>query len=156
MRQSGACVASFFSPVGIVFDPYTHDNNQLSLWYLLTILSISQPLHPFTEHMCRRPLTEFMVSLDHPLNPSTPSPLHGAYVPATAGTHAGLLVYTPYITYIYILYIIYILIPPPLRTILPTVIHGFCADAQQWKKCWWLVLCAFLCRFFAVVYSLHY
>ena len=27
MRQSGACVASIFPPLGIVFDPYTHDNN---------------------------------------------------------------------------------------------------------------------------------
>ena len=34
-----------------------------------------------------------MVCLKHPLNPSTPSPLPGACVPATAGTHAELLVY---------------------------------------------------------------
>ena len=36
-----------------------------------------------------------MFYADHPLNPSTPSPLPGACVPATAGTHAELLeVYT--------------------------------------------------------------
>ena len=34
-----------------------------------------------------------MVCLNHRLNPSTPSPLPGACVPATAGTHAELLVY---------------------------------------------------------------
>ena len=31
-----------------------------------------------------------MVYLNHPLNPSTPSPLSVAFVPATAGTQAGL------------------------------------------------------------------
>ena len=33
-----------------------------------------------------------MVYLNHPLNPSIPSPLPGACVPATTGTHAELLV----------------------------------------------------------------
>ena len=33
-----------------------------------------------------------MVYLNHPLNPSIPSPLPGSCVPATSGTHAELLV----------------------------------------------------------------
>ena len=45
------------------------------------------PLH------ARQQLTEIMTSRNHPLNPKTPSPLHGACVPATAGKHAELLVY---------------------------------------------------------------
>ena len=49
----GACVASIFPPLGIVFDPCTHDNLQ-KLWYLLTVLSTPQPLHPFTGHVYRQ------------------------------------------------------------------------------------------------------
>ena len=39
-----------------------------------------------------------MISPNHLVNSSTPSPLPGACVPATAGMHAELLVCTAYIT----------------------------------------------------------
>ena len=63
MRQSGACVSSTVPPLGIAF------------W----------PFHP------RQQLTAVMTSPSHLLDPSTPSPLPGACVPATAGRHAELL-----------------------------------------------------------------
>ena len=63
MRQSGACVSSTFPPLGIVF------------W----------SFHP------RQQLTAVIVSPNHLLNPSTSSPLTGACVPATAGTHTVLI-----------------------------------------------------------------
>ena len=66
MRQSGACVSSTFPSLSIV----------------------SRPLHP------RQQLTAVMISPNHLVNPSTPSPLPGACVPATVGTHAELLVCT--------------------------------------------------------------
>ena len=62
-HQSGACVASMLPPLCIAF----------------------LPLHPW------QLLTAVMLSPNHLFNPSTPSPLPGACVPATAGTHAGLL-----------------------------------------------------------------
>ena len=63
MRQPGACVSSTFPPLGIVFSPF----------------------HP------RQQLTAVVIYPNHLLNPSTPSPLAEACVPATAGTHAKLL-----------------------------------------------------------------
>ena len=48
------------------------------------------PLHP------RQLLTAAMISPNHLLDPTTPSPLPGACVPATAGTHAELLVVSYY------------------------------------------------------------
>ena len=48
---TGACVASTFTPLSIVVDPYTHDNYERHWWYLLTIFSIPQPLHP-SRSMC--------------------------------------------------------------------------------------------------------
>ena len=49
----GACVAPTYPPLGIVYDPYTHDN-KLQWWYHLSILSTPRPLHPIPEHVCRR------------------------------------------------------------------------------------------------------
>ena len=63
MRQSGACVSTF-PPLGIVFCPFPP----------------------------RQQLTAVMISPNRVLNPSAPSSLPGACVPATAGTHAELLV----------------------------------------------------------------
>ena len=66
MRQSGASASITFPSLGIV------------LW----------PFHP------RQQLTAAMISPNHLLNTSTPSPLPGARVPVTTGTHAERLVYT--------------------------------------------------------------
>ena len=48
----GACVASNFPLPGIVFGPYTHDDNKKTevTTSLLTIRSTTKPLNPFTEH----------------------------------------------------------------------------------------------------------
>ena len=43
-----------FHHLALSFDPSTHDNNWLQRWCLLTIFSTPQPLHPFSEHVCRR------------------------------------------------------------------------------------------------------
>ena len=67
MRQSGACVSSTFPPLVIVFRRF----------------------HPLQQ------LTAVIMSHNHLLNLSTPSPFPGACVPVTAGTHAELLVYLP-------------------------------------------------------------
>ena len=72
----GSCVASILPQHGIVFEP----------------------LHP------RQLLTAVMIPPNHLLDPTAHLLLHGAYVPATAGAHAELLVYE----YIYI----YVLLSP--------------------------------------------
>ena len=56
-----------------------------------TFSSLGIDFWPF--HL-RQQLTALMISPNHIINPSTPSPLPGACVPATAGTHAELLVWT--------------------------------------------------------------
>ena len=54
----GACMcgASFFPPLGIVFDPYTQQliTEVRDGYVFLTILLTLQPLHPFPEYVCRR------------------------------------------------------------------------------------------------------
>ena len=64
-----------------------------------------------------------MVCLNHRLNPSTPSPLPGACVPATAGTHAELLVY---------IYIPTCIIPSSSAPSLPCVADAAIVTAVRW------------------------